>query len=108
MSGAESLRDELAREAKDWRHNAYTRVMLAQMHDRLSTTPSQGLDAATVERCAQVADEYADGCKIAARDEDLTGESLAYTRGCLTGAMAVATRIRALANEPHQHGGKGA
>lgn len=73
-----------------------------------ATTPSQRLDAATVERCTQVANEYADGCKRAVREEDMTGESLAYTRGCLTGAMAVSTRIRALATEPHQHGGKGA
>lgn len=41
----ERLRDQLANEAKDWRHNAYTRVMLSQMHDRLAALSPQGLDA---------------------------------------------------------------
>ena len=36
---AARLRDEIGREAKDWRHNAYTRVMLAQWHDRLAAAP---------------------------------------------------------------------
>ena len=36
---AARLHDEIGREAKDWRHNAYTRVMLAQWHDRLAAAP---------------------------------------------------------------------
>ena len=57
------------------------------------TTPSQGLDAATVERCAQVAESCA--------------EAEWSDRGVQV-AEWVAAAIRALATEPHQHGGKGA
>lgn len=38
----ERLVKQLSEEAGDWRHNAYTRVMLAQMHDRLSAALSHG------------------------------------------------------------------
>jgi len=72
-----------------------TQVHLLAIRDALalSTTPSQGLDAATVERCAQVAENYPSPLNdlpmaLAMRD--------------------VATTIRALATDPHQHGGKGA
>lgn len=36
---AARLRDEIGREAKNWQHNAYTRVMLAQWYDRLAAAP---------------------------------------------------------------------
>lgn len=60
-------------------------------------TPSQQLDAATVERCAQVIrdwhpDEEAAGC-------DATWADCKY---------ALLASVTALATEPHQHGGKGA
>jgi hypothetical protein len=38
----ERLVKQLSDEAGDWRHNTYTRVMLAQMRDRLSASLSHG------------------------------------------------------------------
>lgn len=105
------LRDQLSAEAKDWRHNAYTRVMLAKMHDQLSTTPSQGLDAATAERCAQDrADWLLDAIAVATQDRRFLRGDPAYDEVAgeailLNGAKAIRVAIeRTLATDPHQHG----
>ncbi|MEH3121145.1 MAG: hypothetical protein PGN16_04060 [Sphingomonas phyllosphaerae] len=67
------------------------------------TTPSQGLDAATVERCAQVADDV---WKSAAASVASGGGLTARGRAAI--ADDIRCRIRALATDTHQHGGKGA
>ena len=56
-------------------------------------TPSQGLDAATVERCAQVAEAF-EGSAALERCDDPTSAT----------GSEIADRIRALATDPHQHG----
>ena len=78
-----------------------------------AAAPSQGLDAATVERCAQVADQ-ASSANLMRSDELRKSSdpidveySVAYHRKHGE-AKAIAAAIRALATDPHQHGGKGA
>ncbi|MEH3121130.1 MAG: hypothetical protein PGN16_03980 [Sphingomonas phyllosphaerae] len=66
------------------------------------TTPSQGLDAATVERCAQVAETQTERSN---RDDE-SDEAMQYGAGYEQGCADAAAAIRALATEPHQHGGK--
>lgn len=71
-------------------------------------TPSQRLDAATVERCAQVADERATARRAEEAKERLPGGDIETAVVCArvaSTAESIAAAIRALATEPHQHGG---
>lgn len=80
-----------------------------------TATPSQRLDAATVEGIAQErADWLLDAIAVATQDrrylrgsseyDEVVGEAI-----LLNGAKAIRVELeRALATEPHQHGGKGA
>ncbi|MBM3927619.1 MAG: hypothetical protein FJ335_04050 [Sphingomonadales bacterium] len=51
IAGIGKMAAELAKQAEDWRHNGYTRVYLAQLHDRLAalspthTVSDMGVDA---------------------------------------------------------------
>lgn len=65
-------------------------------------TPSQRLDAATVERCEAL--RHAVANVLPSGDDRLPGEKVIafYIR------MDELRAIRVLATEPHQHGGKGA
>jgi len=80
-------------------HNAWWDAMA--LRHKLSTTPSQRLDAATVERCAAYMDARAEEIFAVA-----TNKSTAAMMRAVFQAEAAA--IRALATDPHQHGGKGA
>lgn len=66
------------------------------------TTPSQGLNAATVERCEALRQAVANVLPIG--NDRLPGDKVIpfYIR------MDELRALRALATEPHQHGGKGA
>lgn len=76
-------------------HGAHPYVDLSVLD--LRTTPSQRLDAATVERCVEAAEAEKVEAEVTQHKEDFT-----YNRG-ISDAIAA---IRALATEPHQHGGK--
>lgn len=87
-----------AAETNARRDQAFIRDMIymldgPEQRAAMSSTPSQRLDAATVERCAQIAEE--DGTRWFRTD---MGHHIgsSYQR--------TAARIRALATEPHQHG----
>jgi hypothetical protein len=74
-------------------------LLAVQAVERAFATPSQRLDAATVERCAQVADGERVEAEATGHPED-RAYNLAIDH--------VIKAILALATDPHQHGGKGA
>jgi len=81
---------------EDWDNQAegYSRPLFWFAIPDRSTTPSKGLDAATVERAVADAKEFAEDARVNGFDA--------------ADALDLIEQFAALAIDPHQHGGKGA